>query len=89
MPHARLSGEEIERRGEALYEQQIRQDVETDENIGKILSIDVETGDYELGDDLIVTCRHLFDRHPGAAIWTKRAGYSAVYSLGGARKRTT
>ncbi len=40
MPHARYSGEEIVRRGEELYEQSVCQLVETNENIGKIVSPD-------------------------------------------------
>ena len=39
MPHSRFSGEEIAQRGEELYEQRFRILVETEENIGKIISI--------------------------------------------------
>lgn len=88
MPHPRFSGEEIARRGEELYNQGIRARVETDENVGRILSIDIESGDYELGDDLLATSRRLQVRHAGAAIWTKRVGYNVVYALGGTRTRT-
>jgi hypothetical protein len=88
MPHPRFSGEAIARRGEVLYEQSIRALVETDENIGKILSIDIETGDYAIGDDPIQTSRRLLERHAGAAIWTRRIGYDAVYALGGTLTRT-
>ena len=51
MPHSRFSSGEIGRPGDELYEQHIRAQVATEENIGKLLSIDVETGDYEIGDD--------------------------------------
>ena len=40
MPHPRFSGEEIVRRGEEWYERAIRAQVETEENIGKIVSIE-------------------------------------------------
>lgn len=83
MPHPRYSGEEITRQGEALYEQNIRARVETEENIGKIIAIDIETSDYEIGEDVIATGRRLLAKHPGAATWTKRIGYNAVYALGG------
>jgi hypothetical protein len=88
MAHPRFSGEEIARRGEEWYERSIRPQVEADANVGKILSIDIETGDYELGDDPLVTSRRLQARHPAAAIWTKRVGYDAVYAVGGTRTRT-
>jgi hypothetical protein len=89
MPHPRFSGDEIEQRCEALYEQKIRALVATEENIGKILSIDIETGEYAIGDDGIETTDRLLERHPGAAIWTKRIGYNAVYALGGTLSRVT
>ena len=88
MPHPRFSGPEIARRGKALYEEHVRALVETEENIGKIVSIDIETGDYEVGDDLISTGDRLFARHPGAAIYGARVGYNAVYAVGGSLVRT-
>lgn len=89
MPHPRFSGDEIEQRGEALYEQTIRPHVASEENVGKILSIDIETGEYAIGDDVLDTAGRLLKRHPGAAIWTKRIGYNAVYALGGRLTRVT
>ena len=89
MPHPRFSGEEIALRGKDLYERQVRALVETQENIGKIVSIDIETGDYEIGEDLISTGDRLFARHPGAALYGARIGYNAVYSVGGSLVRTS
>jgi len=62
--------------------------VETEEKVGKILSIDIETGDYQLGDDPVVPSRRLQARHSVAATWTRRVGYDVVYAVGGARTRT-
>jgi hypothetical protein len=90
MAHARYSREEIARRGKELYEEQIRRQVETEENIGKIVSIDIETGDYEIGDDTgIASSRRLLSKHPGAAIWAERIGYDAAYAVGGTLTRTS
>ena len=88
MGHPRYTGEEIARRGEDLYERRIRAKVENEANIGKIISIDIETGDYEIADDLIVTGDRLLARHPGAALFAARIGYNAVYALGGTLTRT-
>ncbi len=88
MPHPRYDREEIARRGETIYEQSLRSQVETEENVGKIISINIETGDYEVDDDLLLTGRRLHARHPGAALWTKRIGYNAVYAVGGSLFRT-
>ncbi len=88
MPHPRYSSIEITRRGQELYEKSIRDRVETQENLGKIVSIDIETGDYEIGDDLISTGDRLFARHPEAALYGARIGYNAVYAVGGSLVRT-
>jgi hypothetical protein len=85
-----MSSEEIARRGKEWYENHIRAQVETEENIGKIVSIDVETGDYELGDDRHLDAAfRLQARHPGAAVYGIRIGYNAVYALGGVLERTS
>jgi hypothetical protein len=88
MPHPRLSGEEITRRGKELYRSTIQTQVETTVNIGKIISINIETGEYEIGDDLLTTSRRLQSKQPDAAIWTERIGFNAVYAVGGTLIRT-
>jgi predicted ATP-dependent Lon-type protease len=59
MSKPKLSDEEITQRGREIYNSSIRSQVETPENIGKIVSINVETGEYEVGDDLLVTSLQL------------------------------
>ena len=88
MPHSRLSGEEITQRGKELYRNSIRTQVETSDNIGKIISINIETGEYEIGNDLLITSRQLQAKQPDAAIWTERIGFNAVYAIGGTLIRT-
>ena len=89
MPHSRFSGEEIATRGEDLYETQLRSKVELEENVGKIISIDIESGDYEIDADPLLGGRRLLANRPGAAIYGKRIGYDAVYAVGGALVRTS
>ncbi|WP_353932868.1 hypothetical protein WJM97_09875 [Okeanomitos corallinicola TIOX110] len=88
MPYPKLTGEEITKRGQELYEQIIRSQIETAENIGKIISINVETGEYEIGDDLIITSRKLQTKQADAPIWAGRIGFNAVYAVGGTLIRT-
>jgi len=45
-----LSSEEVAKRGYRIYESNIRQKVETAANIGKMVIINVETGDYEVDE---------------------------------------
>ncbi|MFM2028129.1 MAG: hypothetical protein RLZZ339_2846 [Cyanobacteriota bacterium] len=54
----RYSKEEFPRRGNALYEAQIRSQVE-EGNQGRIVAIDIETGAFELADDTITATDHL------------------------------
>ena len=84
----KYSGEEIGRRGQEIYENHLRALLETEENIGKIVSIDIESGDYEIADDLVAAGRRLQQRHPDAMIYGKRIGYNAVYAVGGSLVRT-
>jgi hypothetical protein len=88
MPHSHYSGEEIERRGNELYEQSLRTQVEIEDNIGKTIAIDIETGDYAIDNDVIAAGRRHCAKHPDATTWTKRIGYNAVYALGGTLTRT-
>jgi len=76
------------KRGKELYENVIRAQVETPENIGKIVSINVETGEYEIGEDLVVTSRKLQAKQANAIIWAERIGFNAVYAVGGTLVRT-
>lgn len=87
--HPRLSSEQIGRRGEELYTAKIRAQVETADNLGKLVSIDIETGEYEIGEDTSLDApQRLQARHPGAAIYTRRIGYNATYALGGVLEQT-
>jgi hypothetical protein len=86
-PH--YSSDEIGRRGQEIYEKNLRAKVETKENIGKIISIDVESGDYEIDDDLIQAGDRLLARHPHASLYGARIGYDAVYGLGATVAKTT
>jgi len=87
MLHPKLSDEETIRLGKALYKEKIRLQVETPENIGKLISINVETGEYAIGDDLVITSRRLQAKQADAAIWAERIGYDAVYAFGGSLVR--
>jgi hypothetical protein len=57
MGHPHYSKEEIVRRGEELYEQQIRGQIDEERNKGKALVIDIETGDYEIDEDGLAAAR--------------------------------
>jgi hypothetical protein len=77
----RYSKEELARRGQELYEAGIQQQVETG-NEGKIVAIDIETGDFEVDETVMAATDRLFERQPDAQPWTLRIGHSAVYHFG-------
>jgi hypothetical protein len=90
MATTRVSREDVARRGEEIYSQSIRSKVETEENVGKLVSIDIETGDYEIGTDQDLDApRKLRARNPTARIYTARIGFNAVYAIGGIVERRT
>ena len=88
MAPLRLTFDEIDRLGESIYESKLRKKVTTKDNIGKLLSIDVETGDYEIADDLLVSGQKLRARNPDALMYGVRIGYNAVLAVGGTIERT-
>lgn len=74
--------EEHARLGTEIYEKSIRPKVE-DDNKGKIVAIDVDSGDFELGETTLEAAERLYARRPDAQIWSERIGYPAVYRFGG------
>ena len=77
----RYSKEEFARRGNEIYETQVRQQVE-EGNYGKIVAIDIETGAFEVADDTIAATDRLYDRVPDAQPWVIRIGHRTVYRFG-------
>jgi hypothetical protein len=84
-----MSREEVARRGKQLYADRIRASVESEENVGKMVIIDVETGDYEVGDDAGIESAHrLRVKHPNGRLFGIRIGYNVAESFGGVMERT-
>lgn len=80
-PQPRYSKEEHARRGTAMYDQRVRPQVEAG-NRGKVVALDVDTGDFELAEDTLVASQRLMARRPDAQIWCVRIGYPAVHRFG-------
>jgi hypothetical protein len=80
----RYSKEEFARRGNEMYEAQIRPQVE-EGNYGKIVAIDIETGAFELAKDTITASDQLLERYPEAQTWCVRIGHKGVHRFGRGR----
>lgn len=77
----RYSKEEFARRGDAVYEDEIRPIVELG-NEGKFVAIDIETGAYEIDSDEVAASDRLGAGVPDAQIWLKRIGSRYVRRFG-------
>lgn len=75
--------EETARLGNEIYERDIRHRVEADRH-GEVVAIDVESGNWAVGDNVISATDRLRTRHPAAHdIWSLRVGYRALHHFGG------
>ena len=77
----RYSKEEFAHRGQAFYEKWVRPQVERG-NSGRIVAIDIETGEFEVGDDAVTAAGRLLDRCPEAQPWCVRIGRRAMHRFG-------
>src|SRR5262249_7724480 len=77
----RYSKEEHARRGTAIYEQQVRPQVEAG-NEGKVVAIDVDSGAFAVAADTLTASQALLARHPNAQVWCVRIGHRAVHRFG-------
>ncbi len=82
MADADYTTEEIARRGQERYDREIRPKVE-EGNRGKIVMIDIETGDYTVSDDQLAAARSMLAKHPGAHLYAVRVGYPSIGKIGG------
>ena len=80
--------EETARLGDEIYERDIRPLVEETHH-GKIVAIDVDSGDYAVGDTGLVAAERLQERRPEADTWCVKVGYRAIYHFGGGSMRRT
>jgi len=84
----RYSKQEFARRGDAIYENDIRPQL-TAEDDGKFAAIDIESGAYEIDADELEACDRLRARVPDAQIWMVRIGSRSVHRFGGRQPRST
>jgi hypothetical protein len=77
----RYDKEEFARRGNELYEAQVRPQVE-EGNYGRVVAIDIETGAFEVADTPMVAVDRLYEREPDAQPWVIRIGHRAVFRFG-------
>jgi hypothetical protein len=82
----RYSKEEFARRGDAIYEKQIRPQIKASDE-GKFAAIDIETGEFAIDADELKACHKLRKRLPEAQIWMVRVGSPYVHRIGGRERQ--
>jgi len=80
-PQPRYNKEEFARRGDEIYERDIRPHLITNDE-GKFAVIDIETGAYELDANELAASDRLLARHPDAQMWLIRIGSRYVRRFG-------
>ena len=74
---------EIARLGKEIYERDIRGQVE-EAHHGEVVAVDVDTGNWALGDNVIDATDRLRKKLPGAVnVLSERVGYPALRHFGG------
>ena len=82
------SKEEIARLGSEIYERDVRREVEADHH-GEIVSIDVDSGKWAIGEDILDAVDRLRVQRPEAIdVWSLRVGHHAVHRFGGRSLRS-
>ncbi|MDM3859408.1 MAG: hypothetical protein PT118_06110 [Aphanizomenon gracile PMC644.10] len=82
-----LSSKEVAKRAKELYKNGIRQQVDTEENIGKMIIIDIETGEYAIDKTGIESAHYLRNKNPLARLYGLRIGYKVAVSFCGDMER--
>jgi hypothetical protein len=77
----RYSKEEFARRGDEIYERDIRSRLKPEDK-GKFVLIDIETGAYEIDADELAASDRLLARYPQAQIWLIRVGSRYAHRFG-------
>jgi hypothetical protein len=77
----------VARRARQFYKNSIRQQVETNENIGKMVIIDFESGDYKVDETRLKAARKLSAKHLHSRLFHLRMGYNVAVSFSGVIER--
>jgi hypothetical protein len=84
---SRYSREEVARRGDEIYEREVLPHLSPEEE-GKLVLIDVSTGDYEVDRDELAASDRLLARHPDAQVWMRQVGSRYARRFGPRYKAT-
>ena len=75
------SSEEIAQKGEDIYNRLLRAQFEVVYR-GKIVAIDVDSGDHAVAESVLEASRQVSAKHPHAQIFLLRVGDKALHRIG-------
>jgi hypothetical protein len=78
---ALYSSEEFSRRGQEIYDRDVRPNLRADDK-DQFVAIDIESGSYEIDQDDFAATERLLAKRPDAQIWLARVGQRAAYRIG-------
>jgi hypothetical protein len=81
MQHLTPTEVEFADRGKAWYTTRIKSQVES-QHQGQVVAIDIETGEFEVGENTLSAAKKLLARFPQAQMWFERIGHVAVHKVG-------
>ena len=77
------TAQETARLGNGIYQRVIRPQVEAGHR-GEVVAIDVNSGNWAIGDDVIAATDQLRAKRPDAVdVWLLRVGYRSLHHFGG------
>jgi hypothetical protein len=83
---AQIARNSIDRAWEIYY--RLRPQIETPDNIGKLILLDLDSGDYEIDDETNLDAVHrLQARRPAGELFALRIGYETAASFCGNMER--
>jgi hypothetical protein len=82
MANVATDHEELARRGQAYYDEHLRERLEPEHN-GEYLVLDVESGEYEMDADEMRAIQRARARHPDRLFYVLRVGHRAAHRIGG------
>ncbi|MDE2966765.1 MAG: hypothetical protein OXS30_04645 [Chloroflexota bacterium] len=81
--------EETARLGDEIYEREIRAQVEA-EHPGEVVAIDVSSGHWAIGENVIAARERLRKQQPEAFdVWLLRVGHRSLHHYGGRSLRSS
>ena len=75
-----LTPQQLAARGDQLYQEKLKPVLEPAEN-GRFVAIDVESGEYFIGDTILQAHEEAYKRFPNKVLHTIRIGHEGIFKL--------